>query len=438
MDKQLKNLIDTLNARNNVDGWLINHTVTESHEFFFIKEKMDMNRSKYVKKTQLTVYRNFEENGKKYKGSASTTLPPDLSEDKLSSALDDLILGASFVKNADYNLVQKQPEDAPAIPCNVAGKDPMKLATQVYHALYSQDTFEDGRINSGELFLETTEHRLMNSLGVDQTYTSYFGEIEMAVDWLPKSAEPVEFFDAIHFSDIDEARLSAFAKNALEIARWRAEAKPLSGIKDIPVLLTNRSVAEFFTYFTAKANAEMVYQQYSSIKPGDALQGANITGDAVTLHMQPIMKGSIASRSLDSDGVYLNACTLYQNGVLKQYHGTNRFSQYLNIPVTGHIGNIVIDGGKASAADLKASPHLEIIAFSDFQMNDITGEFGGEIRIGKYFDSKNVHLVTGGSISGSFKDVAQSMQLSRETHQVDSMICPIALKLNDVTIANAE
>ena len=72
MDKGLKNVITTLEKRSDLDGWLINHAVTDSHEFFFVKEKMDLNRTKQVTKTRLTVYKDFKDGGKSYKGSATT------------------------------------------------------------------------------------------------------------------------------------------------------------------------------------------------------------------------------------------------------------------------------------------------------------------------------------------------------------------------------
>ncbi len=437
MDRQLKTIITALKNRTDIDGWLINHGVTESHEFFLIKTKMDMNRTKQVAKSRVTIYKNFEADGRKYTGSAAATLPPTLSETELKTALDDLVLGASFVKNERFDLVARQKKDADAVPASVAGKDPMVLASRIIKALYSQNTHQDGRINSVELFLEKTERRLLNSRGVDQAYTTYYGEIELIVDWKPSGGESVEIFNVLRFSDADEEKLKAFAADALETAQLRASAQPMTGVKDVPVILTRTSVPEFLRYFILKSSAEMVYQQYSDIKIGEKLQGETITGDAVTLHLRPIIPGLAGSRSIDSDGVYLTDHTLYKNGVLQQYHGQNRFSQYLGVPATGIIENAEVEGGASSLADLEKSPHLELLAFSDFQINEITGDFGGEIRLGRYFDGKDTRVVTGGSISGNFKESAASMRLSSETHTQDNMICPVAIQLNHVAIANA-
>ena len=438
MTKDLQTLIELLNGRNDIDGWLINETSTDSHEFFFIAKKLDMNRTKTVEKIQLTVYKDFENDGSQYKGSASTTLPPALEISELTDILDDLIFAACYVKNADYQLVQKQEEKAKNIPCNLASKDPMTIAPKIIEAMYSQDVYDEGRINSVELFLEQTSNHLMNSEGVDQNYTAYYGEIELIVDWQAEGKEAVELFNLLQFSDVDYDKLKDFVKDALTTAKLRAEATPLLDVPKIPILLTRTSVPTFFEYFTAKSSAEAVYQKYSSLQVGQAIQGDTITGDAVTLKLKPIIPGSPSSRAVDGDGVLLSDILLYDNGVLKQYHGSNRYAQYLGVPITGHIPNVEISGGKHSEAELREEPYLELIAFSDFQMNEITGDFGGEIRLAKYVDKGTTHYLTGGSISANFKQVAPSMLLSKETQQIGSTICPKVIKLFDVSLASAE
>ena len=75
----------------------------------------------------------------------------------------------------------------------------MVLAPQIIKALYSQDSFEDGRINSSELFLQKTEHRLLNAKGIDQAYTTYYGELELIVDWQAEGSEAVEIFNVMRF-----------------------------------------------------------------------------------------------------------------------------------------------------------------------------------------------------------------------------------------------
>lgn len=59
-----------------VDGYKIVETKVNSEELFFIKKDLDMNRSKDVHHFKVTVYKNFEENKMKYKGSSIVNIHP--------------------------------------------------------------------------------------------------------------------------------------------------------------------------------------------------------------------------------------------------------------------------------------------------------------------------------------------------------------------------
>jgi len=86
--------------------------------------------------------------------------------------------------------------------------------------------------------------------------------------------------------------------------------------------------------------------------------------------------------------------------------------------------------------EMKKQPFLELRYFSDFQMDEWTGDFGGEIRLGIYFDGEKQVPVTGGSISGNIKDVAASMLLSSDLQTKNNYVCPMAIKLYGISVAN--
>lgn len=96
--------------------------------------------------------------------------------------------------------------------------------------------------------------------------------------------------------------------------------------------------------------------------------------------------------------------------------------------------SVYVEGGEKTLEELENAPYLELHYFSDFQMDEWTGDFGGEIRLGIYFDGEKEIYVTGGSISGNIKDV--DMYLSKDMQTKDNYICPKAIKLLGVTIAS--
>ena len=87
---------------------------------------------------------------------------------------------------------------------------------------------------------------------------------------------------------------------------------------------------------------------------------------------------------------------------------------------------------------MKSEAYLELAAFSHFQMNPMTGNFAGEIRLGWYYDGKTRIPVTGGSISGNIREVQENMYLSKELQQDNNFIGPKTIQLYNVTVVGLE
>lgn len=430
----LDKIIDILKSKASVDDWLIGDRKVESAELFFVGKNLDMNRKKNVHHIDVTVYKNFEQDGTKYKGSASTLISPTMSVEEIEEKLEQAALAASFVKNPFYELVSPTDEPLKQVSSHFSTDELAAFMPQLVKALYKNDTHEKGKINSCEFFLERIEKRLINSKGVDESYTSYKGQIELVVDWM-ETGEEVEVFEVIDFSDFEPNKIEAIAAETLENAKLRAQAVPLPKLDGVPVLLVKENVNEFLRYYIEQSNAALVYQKYSNAKVGENFQGKNITGDSINIELLPEVKGSVNNRYIDNSGIKLKNTKLYTDGVLECYHGDNRHCQYLSVKPTGVIGNVKVDGGKNTYEELKEGPYLELRYFSDFQMDDWTGDFGGEIRLAIYHDGEKCIPVSGGSIVGNIKNVQTSMQLSSELQTSNNYICPKAIKLSGVTIA---
>lgn len=65
-----------------------------------------MDRAKNVHHFSLTVYKDFEEEGNKYKGSSTTNIYPTMGDRELEKAIDDAAFAAQFDKNPYYPLVK--------------------------------------------------------------------------------------------------------------------------------------------------------------------------------------------------------------------------------------------------------------------------------------------------------------------------------------------
>ena len=107
MIEKIKEILSNVNG---IDGWKINEKIVESKELFFIKKELDMNRAKDVHHINLTVYKDFEEDGKKYRGSSTTVIYPTMNEEEIKNAITDAVYAAGFVKNEYYPLVEPEME----------------------------------------------------------------------------------------------------------------------------------------------------------------------------------------------------------------------------------------------------------------------------------------------------------------------------------------
>ncbi|MBA7541192.1 hypothetical protein ES705_33499 [subsurface metagenome] len=171
-----------------------------------------------------------------------------------------------------------------------------------------------------------------------------------------------------------------------------------------------------------------VYNNISSAKTGDNLQGINVKGDTVSISLEPYLPNSVYSVPYDSDGFPLKPASIIEGNVLKNYWGSLRYCHYLNEDTTGMIKNFKVKPGNISVNDYKKEPYLEIVYFSAFLVEPLTGDFGGEIRLGYYFDGKEKIPVTGGSIGGNINKLHQ---------EIENFIGPETVKLLNVGVSGA-
>ena len=86
---------------------------------------------------------------------------------------------------------------------------------------------------------------------------------------------------------------------------------------------------------------------------------------------------------------------------------------------------------------MKKKPYLMPVAFSDFQMDEMSGRFGGEIRLAYLYDGETVKTVTGGSVNGSLLEKQDNLLFSKETFKTSNYSGPLAILIPAVSVAGA-
>lgn len=432
MIENIKNILQ----KENIDGYKIIEKKISSEEAFFVKKELDMSRSKDVHHFKVTVYKDFEENGVKYRGSSTFNVEPTMSKAEIKRTVKNGIFAADFVKNEYYELPQIKSEKIENIESKFSQNKLSDWMPKLVEALYKNDNEEKGGINSSEIFLNKNYNRIITSYGVDSSYESYDGSIEFITTWKEtKAAEEIELYKMLTFSDYDPDYIADSVKEMLFLAEERAKAKETVKSGKYKLILRGNPVKEVLSYYVNRTNAYNIYNKISTLKLGKSVQGSEVKGDLINLTLDPNIKNSIYSAPIDKDGLPLSKQEVIKDGKLKLYHGDIRSSYYLKTKPTGEIRNFVIDGGSKNIDDMKSEPYLELVAFSDFQMDSTTGDFGGEIRLGWYFDGEKTIPVTGGSVNANISDIHDNIFLSKEMQNENGFIGPKAIEMHNVTVA---
>lgn len=417
-----------LNAlqKNNIGHYLVNEVTTESVELFFIRRRLDIRREKSVHDYSLTVYRDFEKDGKKMRGSSAIGIYNGMTDEELSQAIKDAYYAASFVCNLYYELPKGKEEDFIPSTSRLSSLSLTESAMLMTEALFAEDKGEDVYLNSAEMFLEKSVIHILNSEGVDVSYDKYTASGEFVAQ-CPSPAD-VETYQSFHYTEPDTAALKEKVKYTLETTKARAVAGSAPKSGEYKVIISGHFVGTIFDYYLDRSSASLIYPGYSNYTKGCKVQGDKVAGDLLSIDL-------IANEPYSGEGIKLIDRPLVTAGELETIHGNSRFSYYLNTEPTGIYSQIKVQGGSKSFAEMKTGKYLHVVNFSDFQMDSFSGHFGGEIRLAFLCDGETVTPVTGGSINGSILDTHGNLTLSKELQKEKGYEGPFAIAFEKVNVA---
>ncbi|MBI3971699.1 MAG: hypothetical protein HY332_10465 [Chloroflexi bacterium] len=359
---------------------------------------------------------------------------------RLQHRIDDAVLMASLVHNPPYAL--PEPAAYPDVPLEDPSLSPApameRAARDFADQLWGLVDREAGVcLSAAELFLRRTEIELRNSRGIHATAATTRVMTEFVLLAGGEGSEEAEHFRQIEVRRIGDLRLSESVAEAANFARdtLRAETpKTRTGA----VVLTGDALAPLFDAFTFQASASAAYNKFARFEVGQNVSGNRpLAGDPLTLHSNALRPYGLDSHRFDGDGVPGRDVLLIERGVLRARHATQRYAQYLGIPVTGEPGNTEVEPGTAALADLLRGdgPVYHVVGFSASDVDPITGDFGSEIRLGYEITPQGVRPIKGGSVSGNvfaaFADARFSAEvLERGAYRGPSAIRFAALRVS--------
>ena len=396
-----------------------------SQELFFIKKTLDMRRIKDAVRCSVTVYRDFEADGRKYRGRSVTQIFEGMGLEEIKERLKGAAFAARFVKNPFYELYEGKREAPVDMPSTLADRPLEDNAMDMAKALFAADTDEDAWINSAEIFAIEKKVTFLNSSGSDVSYRRYLVKGEFVTQC--KTPQDVEQFFQFEYADLNTDALTEKARKAIAAVRDRAAAEksPKAGTYD--VVLSGDEVRSLMEYYLDRANAGLVYAQYSDWAAGKPVQGKDIQGEKLNLTLLPKAPYSL-------EGIPMAAQPLMENGQLKTLYGALRFCQYLGLEPTGNYERVGLENGTVPLKDLQKGC-LCPVSFSGFEMDSFTGHFGGEIRLAYLYTEEGVEILTGGSVNGSLSEKQGNLTFSTERYDTMDYTGPFAVKIEGVEVA---
>ncbi|MBQ9911494.1 MAG: hypothetical protein IJM49_00530 [Firmicutes bacterium] len=410
-----------------IENWRLLESVSETAELYFIKKKLDIPRIKKMHQYSVTVFRDFEEGGMKFRGESNALLSPGMTDAEIVSHLKSAYLAASFVRNPWYELADPVKEERKKNVSDLAGKKIEDTVCEFAKAMFEADTAEDAFINSAEIFVTRRYTHIAASNGLDVSFDSDVIDGEL----VSQCIEPVdvEQYRSFSFDSFDAEAIKEKVAEAVRDVRLRARASepPVAGTYDI--ILTGENLEELFELYGARSYAGMVYPGYSQWKVGDKVQGEDIQGEKLNLSFEPLDPYS-------SEGIPMKERCLIEDGELKLIYGDTRMCRYLGIEPTGEYRKMRCENGTVPLKEMRKPGVLELVSFSDFQMDDFDGHFKGEIRLGLlYKEDGSVEELTGGSVNGSLLELQKVLTFSKERYVDRSYDGPMAVLIPGVAVA---
>ncbi len=407
------------------DAWELTDTQEKGWEFYLIRHALDQNRYKALENFRVKVYKKFEG----FLGSAGAQVPADADDAEMERIVSGLCQDAAYVRNPCYTL--NRPEADPAAVPKAEAIDLQAISRDFLQAVSALPETESEDLNSCEIFVSEMRTRFLNSEGIDVTVTCPSSMVEAVVN-ARRDGREIELYRMYNCGTCDREQLTKDLAETMRFGRDRLAAEPTPALEKADLILSTDAACAVYDYFIYRLSAGMVHRGISDCKIGDTVAPAEMT-----VRTAAFLPNSSRNGAYDSEGARIRDVTLIDGGRAVRYWGSRQFSQYLGLTDSFISNNFTVSGGTASAEELRAGDWLEVVEFSDFQVDDVTGDIAGEIRLAYLHKDGKTVPVCGGSVSGSMNELMKEMRFSAESRQYDTLLIPALTRLNGATVTGA-
>jgi len=445
-------LTDALGRHAGIDDWTARRQRGRSAQIYLVGNMVENVRQVEREAYEVEIFNDHQLDGEPRRGSATIPMSgPDL--DRLQEVLDTATVMASLVHSPPWTLPapdQQVPDvelSDPRLTSMEGSLAAAREAADTIRELAAAEASNGVRLSGAELFVTTIEEELRNSRGLVAAATSTHLMLEVTLLARRGDAEAEHFrqAEARRLADLRLAETivdgSRMARDKLgaEAPRTRRGAVVITG-EALPQLFGGTAVTQTGALLT-QASAATAYSKLSRLEVGRPIYGdLPRTGDPVTVRANARLPFGVSSYRFDSDGVPAQDLLVIEDGVLRARPATQRYGQYLRLPVSGRPGMAQVSAGSATEQQLLDvdGPIVQVVAFSAPNVDSRTGDFGMEIRLGYEHAAGATTPLTGGSVTGNLFEALADVTLSSETRQHASYAGPVAMRFGSVQVAGRD
>ena len=435
----LTKIIEALNVRKDISAWTVRHVTSHGVQVYAVPKQIESQRTVGSESYKIEVLSSTTgTDGSPAVGSGDVTILPD---DDIASAIDQAALIASLVANpvhsipgpASYPDVQLVDEELKKDPSSV-----MKKLMDDIRATASNDN--PVYLTAAECFGDIHTSHLVNSRGIDVEQESTSVAAEFVLQTKRDDLETESFIEMSrrHVADINPTyeieRQSQYTLDLLEAktAPSRLGAVVLRG-EALGTFMAGTSLGGSVLQFQSAASSK--YSKISSWEIGKSVFKGEVRGDPLTIWANRCIPFGTLSNRFDNEGLPAQRVELIRDNNLVTFHASQRYAEYLEIPATGAFGGVELPPGKTDASTLLEEPYIEIIQFSWFNPDTVTGDFATEIRLGYLVENGVRKPFKGGQLIGNYMEALADVRWSVETGFFGTYLGPHTARFGNLKVS---
>jgi len=438
-----ENTLSVLKKTKGIDFKVIEKEVNRANLYYTKDQQLESSLQANRKIVEVTIYKKIGNELGKHTFPLVTDVKKDIKE-----KIKDAISMCSLTKHKTFEIPKKvskvkvkiaDPDIVAAFKKNSAEDKLKRFSSRVINEFESYKN--EAKLNSFEVFASHIKTKIENSYGLKQSSEETDAYIEMVVTAFINGREN-EFYPRVNLRRLNEFKIKEAVQEYCKTAKDVLISYRPNKFKG-SVILTGEAIKEFFAPelslnpLVMHCFSKLKYKGMSRYTDGEYVTNKPIIGDKITIVSNPLLDYNTSSREFDGDGIPSKKLTLINEGRFKNYIAEKQYADYLGQEPSGPLGVIEIKPGMRSMSQVYSSKKqvYEIVSFSSFVPNELSGDFAAEIRLGYMIERGRKIPFKGGMFTGNVFDLFSNAFFSREMIKLAGYYGPKSLRFENATVA---